>query len=325
MRIHRVCAVLPLFALAFSGMAQNAPTSWPAKQVSVIVGFPAGSGTDNAARFLVEGLRQRTGQPFIVSNRPGAIGNIAALAVARSPADGYTMLFTPNSTHSANIHLFRNLPFDPVKDFSPVTTILTLPFLMLVNPTVTPVNSVAELTQFIKANPGKVMYGSGSATGRVAAELYRSMAGVEALNVPYNGTPPAIVDLLGGRLNFVFADVGSGLPFARSGKARALAVTSSKRTTLAPDLPTMGESGLSGNYDLVSWMAVFLPANAPKDIVQKLADLCNAVITNENARESFRKLGAEPYPGSPETLARLVDSETAKWGRIVKGAGIEPE
>jgi tripartite-type tricarboxylate transporter receptor subunit TctC len=290
----------------------------------MLLGYPAGSGIDSVARFLAEGLREKTGQPFIVENRPGAVGNLAAQAAAHAQPDGYTMLFTPNSTHAANIHLFRKLGFDPIADFSPVTTLATLGFVLVVNPAAVPVNSVSELTAWIKARPGKLAYGSGNATGRVAAELYRALTGTDAINVPYKGVPPAITDLLGGQIQYLFADATLAIPQARAGKVRALAVTNARRISAAPDLPTMAEAGVAG-YELDGWFAAFLPAHAPREIVLKLADLCNAVLTTDRARTFLRNIGADPFPGSPESLARHVVSETEKWGRIVKAAGIEPE
>jgi tripartite-type tricarboxylate transporter receptor subunit TctC len=322
MLLHRsVCAfALSLFA---AGLAWSAEP-WPAKAVTLVVGYPAGSGIDNVARFLAEGLREKTGKPFVIDNKPGAVGNIAAQTVARAGADGYTVLFTPNSTHAANPHMFKNLGFDPVKDFTPVTTLLTLGFVLVVHPQTVPVNSVEELTAFIKARPGKLAYGSGNATGRVAGEMYRTLTGVDVLHVPYKGVPPAMTDLMGGQVHFMFADATLGIPMARSGKVKALAVTNARRISAAPELPTMAEAGVRG-YELSGWFALFLPAKAPRDIAQQLADLSNAVMTTDKARAFLTNIGADPFPGSPEQLARWVDSEIAKWGGIVKAAGIQPE
>jgi tripartite-type tricarboxylate transporter receptor subunit TctC len=292
--------------------------------VNILLGYPAGSGIDSVARFLADGLRERTGAAFIVENRPGVVGNLAAQAAARAAPDGYTVLFTPNSTHAANIHLFKKLGFDPVRDFSPVTTLVTLGFVLVVNPEQVPVQSVRELTAYIRARPGRIAYGSGNATGRVAAELYRSLTGIDAVNVPYKGVPPAITDLLGGQIQFVFADATLAVPLARAGKIRALAVTNAQRISAAPELPTMAEAGVSG-YALDGWFAIFLPAHAPPEIVNRLAQLCNEVLGTPKARDFLRSLGADPFPGSPEQLAQHVQSETAKWGQIVRAAGIEPE
>lgn len=315
-----------LLAAALSALipAGAQAQSWPARPVTLVVGYPAGSGIDTVARFLADGLRERTGQSWIVENRPGAVANIAARHVARAAPDGYTVLFTPNSSHGINPHMFRSLGFDPVKDFQPVTTLLTLGFVLVVNPETVPVSSVTELTAYIKARPGKLAYASGNASGRVAAEWYRQIAGFDAVHVPYKGVPQAITDMLGGTIHFMFADATLGLPTAKSGKLRALAVTNAKRLASAPEIPTMMESGVPG-YEVSSWFGVFLPAGAPLDITRRFAELCNTIMGTAKAREFLNNLGAEPYPGSPESFAKVVVAEIAKWGPIVKAAGIEPE
>lgn len=312
-------ALIPLLLV----YAVPVAAQWPSRPVTVVVGFPAGAGIDIFARFLADGLRERTGQPFIVENRPGAAANIAAQTVARAKPDGYTVLYTANATHAANIHLFKDIGFDPVKDFEPVTTFLENGWLLVANAAL-PVNSVAELTAYLKAHPGKLAYGTSGASGLIAAEMYRSMAGFEATNVPYKGVPPAVNDLIGGRLAFMFADISMGVSLARSGKAKGLAVTNPRRVSKAPEIPTMAESGLP-TYELLSWQAVFLPADTPKDIVHRLAELTNAVARSEKAREFMAKMSVEPRPGSPESLARLVDTETMRWGNIIKAAGLKPQ
>jgi tripartite-type tricarboxylate transporter receptor subunit TctC len=310
-----ICACAP--ALAQQGAA------WPAKTITMMVGYPAGSGIELVTRVLADQLKDRLGQAVIIENRPGAIGNIAAQAVARAAPDGYTALYAPNSTSAANIHLYKDIGFHPVRDFAPVTTIVSHPFFLAVNPK-TPVSSVAELTAFIKARPGKTQYGSGSATGLVAAELYRAMAGLDTLHVPYKGMPQAYNDLFGGRLDFLYADTQLGFIHLNGGKIKALAVTSGRRFSLAPDIPTMAESGFPG-FDLSAWHAVFLPAKAPRDIVTRLAQASNAAMATEKSKDAMRGLYVEPLPGTPESLARLVQTEMEKWGRIIKDAGIQPE
>lgn len=315
-----------LLAAALSALipARAQAQSWPTRPVTMVLGYPAGSGIDTVARFLADGLRERTGQSWIVENRPGAVANLAARHVARAAPDGYTVLFTPNSSHGINPHMFKSLGFDPINDFQPVTTLLTLGFVLVVNPQTVPVNSVAELSAYLKARPGKLAYASGNASGRVAAEWYRQITGFDAVHVPYKGVPPAIADMLGGNIHFMFADATLGLPTAKSGKLRALAVTNAKRLSGVPDIPTMMESGVPG-YELSSWFGVFLPAGAPMDITRRFAELCNALMGTDKAREFLNKLGAEPYPGSPESFAKVVAAEIAKWGPIVRAAGIQPE
>jgi tripartite-type tricarboxylate transporter receptor subunit TctC len=311
---------LAALALSFCASAQQ----WPAKPVTMLVGYPPGGGVDIVARFLAEGLRERFGQPVVIENKPGAVGNIAGQAAARAAPDGYTLLFTANATHAANVHLFKSMPFDPVKDFTPVTTIASLAFLLAVDPVRVPVSTVAELTRYLKARPGKLSYASGSATGRIAMEMYQSLAGVSAVHIPYKATATAFADLVAGRVQLMFIDTTFGLAQVRGGKLRALAVTTKDRVSLAPDIPSMEEAGVAG-YDISAWFALFLPANAPRDIVLKLAEASNKIMTSDKAREYLIKIGAVPFPGTPESLAKFVDSETDKWGRLVKAAGITPE
>ncbi len=318
--MRAVIAASSVLCLLHSGHA--AAQAWPVRSVSMLVGFPAGSGIDLFARLLAEGLRERTGQSVIVENRPGAASNLAAQAVARAAPDGYTVLYAANAL-SANVHLFRSVGYDPVKDFSPVTTFLENGWMLLAYPGLQ-VNSVSELTAYLKARPGKLAYGTSGASGLIAAELYRFMAGFDAVNVPYKGVPPAVTDLLAGRTVFMFADISTGLSLARSGKAKGLAVTNPRRVALAPEIPSMAESGLSG-YELVSWQAVLLPAGAPREVVNRLAELTNAVGASERAQQFFTKMSVEGKAGSPEALARLLESEIQRWGQVIKAAGIAPE
>jgi len=310
------------FAIAVVASIAQAQT-WPARPVTLVVGTSAGSGLDTIARFLSQELRERTGQPFLVENKPGAAGNIGAQYVARAAPDGYTAVVGTISTHAINPHLFRNTGIDPVKDFQPVTTFFYIGFVLLVDPKL-PVNSVAELTAYLKANPGKVAYASGNQFGRIMAELYRQIVGFDALHVPYKSVPQAMTDLISGRVQFLFADATLGLSTARSGKARAIAVTGSSRLPAAPEIPTMIEAGVPG-YVAAGWVALFFPAHTPIEIARKLADLTNQAMTTDKAREFLRKAGTEPMPGSPESLAKAVIEDSAKWGAVVRKAGIEPQ
>lgn len=310
-------------ALLLAGASPLWAQGWPSKPVTIIVGYPAGGGSDVVARYLAQGYRERTGQAFVVENRPGIFGNLGAQYVSRAKPDGYTLLYTPNSTHAANVHLFKKLGFDPVKDFTPVTTVLSAGFVLLV-PSGT-VNSLADLSAQIRAKPGALAYGTNAATGRVASELYLSMAGLKMTFVPYKGAGDALRELLGGQIRFYFADAMFAMPQVRGGKVKALAVTKESRFSFARDIPTMVEAGVPG-YDLGgTWFALFMPANAPRDIAQKLADMSNQMMTTDKGREFLANLGADPYPGNPDSLAKLVESEIVKWGKSIKTAGIEPE
>jgi tripartite-type tricarboxylate transporter receptor subunit TctC len=297
---------------------------WPNKAVTLVVGYPAGSGIDTVARFLAQELREKTNQAWIVDNKPGAVANLAARYVANSAPDGYTVLFTPNSTHGINPHIFKNLGFDPIKDFQPVTSLLSLGFVLLVNPKVVPVNTVDELSSYLKNRPGKLAYASGNASGHVAAEWYKQIVGFDAVHVPYKGVPQAISDMIGGNIHFMFADATLGIPTAKSGKLKALAVTNSNRVPSIYDVPTMTESGVPG-YDFTSWFGVFFPASIPLEITEKFASLCNGVMATDKAKEFLRGLGAEPFPNTPENFTKIVEREINKWGPIVKAARMEAE
>jgi tripartite-type tricarboxylate transporter receptor subunit TctC len=321
MKLPRIVLVVLALMVAPPVAAQT----WPSRPVSIVVGFLPGTGPDIIARFVAERLHERTGQQFIVENKPGAFSMVGAQAVARAAPDGYTLLLSTVSA-AMNVHLFRKLNYDHARDFTPVTTLANAAFVLLVNPDVVPVASVAELTEYIRARPDKIAYGSGTA-GNVAAAFYLSLSGLQRerlIFIPYKGGTDALHDLRGGRIHFSFFDSTFGIQQAQGAKLRALAITSTKRTSAAPDIPTMAEAGLP-NYDLVGWYAVFLPAKAPKDITHKLAELCNAAMASEKGREFLRTLAMDPNPGSPEHFAQFLDSETAKWGRLIRDAGIEPQ
>jgi tripartite-type tricarboxylate transporter receptor subunit TctC len=302
----------------------RAQENWPSRPMRMIVGYPAGSGIDAAARQLARGIEKLSGQTVLVDNRAGALGNIAAQAVASAPGDPYTLLFTPNSTHAANTHLFRKLPFDPVRDFTPVSSVATLSFVVVCDPTALKVNSIAELRELLKREPGKHSYGSGNATGLVAGELFKSLAGVDLLGVPYKGVPQAMTDLLGGRVQLVFADATLAIPMVKAGRIKALAVTGSQRIAALPGVPTVAESGLPG-YDLAGWFAVFMPAQVPPAAVARLNGFINATLKDPATVDFMRGIGAEPQPGTPQELAQRVQTDTERWGRLVQLAGIQPE
>ncbi|MDH2238655.1 tripartite tricarboxylate transporter substrate binding protein [Pigmentiphaga sp. GD03639] len=316
-----------LAAFAAITLMAGAPAlaaDYPVRPVRMLLGYPAGSGIDNVARQVAAGLEKELGQPVVVENKAGALGNLAADFVAKAPADGYTILFTPNSTHAANVHLFKKLPFDPIKDFAPVGTVASLGFVLLVAPEHTKVDNVAQLTKMLKDQPGKYSWGSGNATGQVAGELYKTLAGVDAVNVPYKGVPPAMTDLIGGRVSFLFADATLAIPQLKGGRVKALAVTGSKRPTSLPDVPTMAEAGVQG-YDLGGWFGIFLPANPPESVRKTLSAALLKVTGSPEMARFLRGIGAEPLSGGPDDLARVVAVDTEKWGRIIRAAGMTVE
>lgn len=318
-----------LLALAAAGCAAplasvRAQDNWPGKPLRMVVGYPGGSGIDVAARQLAHAIEGYAGQPIVIDNRPGALGNIGAAAVAAAAGDPYTMLFTPNSTHAANVHLFKKLPFDPVRDFSPVSSVATLGFVLVGDPRALKAANVKELLQQLRQDPKKFAYGSGNATGLVAGAMFRHDLGLDLLGVPYKGVPQAVTDLLGGRLQLVFADATLAIPMVKAGKLQAFAVTSAQRMAALPNVPTLAESGLPG-YDLTGWFGVFMPARVPAAVTQRLSGWIQRALKEPQLVDFMRGIGAEPQASTPEQLAQRVVADTEKWGHLVKLAGIEPE
>jgi tripartite-type tricarboxylate transporter receptor subunit TctC len=316
--IRRIAVGAPL-ALA----ATIAHAEYPDKQITFVVPFAAGSATDQLARSLGQELGALTKQTVIVDNKPGASGFIGAQQVAKAAPDGYTVFITTNTTHAANEHLFKQLPYDPVKDFAPVTALGRGGQIMIVNPSV-PAKSVTEFIQYAKSKPGSVSFGSGSSSSRVAGELFQQMAGVELLHVPYKSNPLAINDLLGGQIQMMITDTATGLPQVKGGKVRALGVSGKQRSPLAPDIPTIDEAGVKG-YEMSYWFAAYVPAKTPPAVVARLHDLL-VQATNGAAMKSFYATsGTDPFTNSPEELAKFQTAESTKWGKIIKAAGIQPE
>jgi tripartite-type tricarboxylate transporter receptor subunit TctC len=300
-----------------------AQDSYPSKPVEFVVPFAAGSATDTLARVLGEKMSASLGQPIVVDDRPGASGFLAAQNVARAEPDGHTVLITSNTTHAANQSLFKKLPYDPVADFAPVTKLGTITLALVVNPSV-PASTAGELIAYGKAHPGELTFGSGSSSSRIAGEMLKALAGIDMLHVPYKSNPQAVTDLLGGQISLVFADVSTTLPQAKAGKVKALAVSSAQRSPLAPDLPTMVEAGVPG-YELTAWFAAFVPAGTPEPVVDKLNAAFKAALADPKVTESLLNAGIEPTSSTPDELRAFVASETEKWAKIVKAAGIEPE
>jgi tripartite-type tricarboxylate transporter receptor subunit TctC len=308
-------------ALAFVGTASA--QTWPAKPITIVVPFAPGSGTDSITRIIAQYLQVALGQSVVVENKVGASGVLAATFVARAPPDGYTLLMATNSTHSANPYLFKNLGYDPVKDFAPVARIGSYVFMLVVNKDV-PAKTLQELVAYAKANPGKLTYASGNTTGIVAGETFKHKAGVDILHVPYKSTPPAINDVLGGRVSMMVIDMAPGLEHVRAGNFRALAVTTKERSALLPDLPSLAEAGIPG-YDVTSYAALFAPAGTPKEIVDRLNAEVQKIIADPEARKRIAVTGFDAFSGPPETLAAFIQSELVTWGKLIKDAGIEAQ
>ena len=296
---------------------------YPSKQLTFVVPFIAGSATDMQARVIAQGITESTGTPVIVDNKVGANGFIAAQAVAGSAPDGYTVLVSTNTTHAANEHLFKKLPYDPVKDFEPVTALNKGSQILIVNKNF-PANNVKELIALAKKNPGKYTFGSGSASSRLAVELFQQMAGIQLLHVPYKSSPLAINDLIAGNIDLMIVDAPNSLAQMKANNVRGLAVSGSTRNPLAPDLPTIAEAGVPG-YEMSYWTAAWVPAKTPKAIVDKLNQLMIASSNLDPAQKFYTSTGSERYTTTPDGLAKFQALEANKWGSIIKEAKIEKE
>ncbi|HXF46989.1 MAG TPA: tripartite tricarboxylate transporter substrate binding protein [Burkholderiaceae bacterium] len=310
-------------ALTLALAAPLAAQTYPTKPITFVVPFAAGSATDQLARALGQPIAAETGQSVIVDNKPGANGFLGAQAVAKAAPDGYTVFITTNTTHAANEHLFKKLPYDPVKDFAPVTGLAKGAQIMVVNPSL-PYKTVAEFIAAAKKEPGKIAFGSGSSSSRIAGELLQQMAGIQLLHVPYKSNPLAITDLLGGQIQMMITDMATGMPQVKAGKLRALGVSSAKRSSLAPEVPTIAEAGVPG-YEMGFWFAAYVPANTPPAVVKRLNDLLHKALAAAPAKALFEQTGFEPFPTTPEELARFQAAESRKWKEIIQRAGIEPE
>jgi tripartite-type tricarboxylate transporter receptor subunit TctC len=312
-----VCAILA--ATAGSAVAQE----YPAKPVTFYVPFAAGSATDTLARSLGQGITAETMQNVVVDNRPGANGIIATQAFLRTAADGYSVIIATNTTHAANEHLYKKIPYHPVNDFAPVTAIARGGQVMVVHPRV-PAKTVKEFIALAKRQPGKLTFGSGSSSSRVASELFQQMAGLQLVHVPYKSNPMAVTDLVGGHIDMMITDVVTGLPQVQAGKVRALGVSSPRRLPNVPDLPTIAEAGVKG-YELTFWFAAYAPAKTPSAVVARLRDLFINANKSAPAQSFFQTTGIEPWTTTSAELAKFQASESAKWARVIKAAGIEPE
>ena len=324
-RLINTCLLLAsAAAFGLVPQAATAQGAYPNRPVKIIIGFGPGSGTDILARMLAEELRVALGQPFIVDNRPGASAQIAATAVARSAPDGYTLFLTSNSSHSVNPHLFKKLPYDPIADFTPIGGIAYFPFILAVNSSV-PARTPQEFVNYAQANRGKLNYAYGTPAVQIPAEALNKLKKLEAIGIPYKSSPSAITDVIGGQAQFMVVDLASARPHLQSGRLRALAVTTSKRTALAPELPTIEESLGLQDFDLAAWTGLFGPANMPAEATAKLSATLLAILAKPSVRERILASGAEPTPSDIPTFTALVKRQLEVWGRKVADAGIQPE
>ncbi len=309
-----------LLCFAFSGTVSS--QSYPSKPVKLVVPFPAGSATDQVARIIGQQLQEALKQPFVVENKPGAQGSIAAEFVAKSAPDGYTLMVTTNTPQAANVSLFRKLPYDPVKDFAPVALLATTSFMLMAKPDF-PAKTLKEFLAHVRTQPGKFSAGYGSAGSQVSLAMLKSMGRLDVVEVPYKGIPQTVTDVLGGSLAFTFVDLSNALPQMKGGKLKGYGVTSARRTQLAPDVPAIAEE-LKG-YELIAWFALVAPAGTPKDAVLALADASLKSLQKKEVVERFGNIGTDVAPLGPADLGAFIQAEIANWAKLVRLAGIQPE
>ena len=319
--LARAFALGATLTVALLGAATAAAADYPAGPVRLFVGFPPGGTTDVIGRLLAKELSDILGKPVVVENRAGASGGIAAGAVARSAPDGLTLLVVP-STHATNPFLYASLPYDPDKDLVPVSLIATTPYVLVTHPEV-PASDYRGLMTYLVANPGKVNYASASpGTGQhLAGELFGRMADVKIVHIPYKGSSAALPDLMAGRIQMMFENVAVMMPHVRQGSLRALAVTGPKRSSLLPEVPTVAESGLPG-FEVVGWFGLLAPTGTPAPVVEKLNAAVNQALAREPVIKRVADMGADPVSGTTAAFASFLQAETAKWGKVIREAGI---
>jgi tripartite-type tricarboxylate transporter receptor subunit TctC len=306
------CSASPAFAQAY-----------PTKPITLIVPFAAGSGTDGVARVVAQRLSERVKQPVLVENKPGANAQIGAESVAKAAPDGYTLLVATNTSHSANPSLYKNLRYDPIRDFTPIARTGELPFALTVSPAL-PVKSVQELIEYARKNPGKVSYATPNSTSLVASETLKLMAKINIVGVPYKSSPQALTDLVGGQLEMYVVDFGSGLSTIKSGKVQTLGVTPARGSKILPDVPPIAQA-LPG-FDLTSWNGIFGPASLPQPIVERVNGELQAILAEKEIQDKLANIGFEVWPTkTPEEFRQYVADQLALWAKLIKQAGIQPE
>jgi tripartite-type tricarboxylate transporter receptor subunit TctC len=313
-------AFLALAALAFSLCAQA--QTYPARPVKLIVPFPAGSATDQVARVAGAELQQALGQAFVVENKAGAQGAIAAAEVAKAAPDGYTLMLTTNTPHAANPSLFKKLNYDPVKDFTPITRYGTTSFMLMVRPDF-PAKDLKSFIAHARSQPGKLSAGYGSAGSQVSIAMLKQLGKLDIVEVPYKGIPQTLTDTMGGSLQLTFVDMANALAQTKGGKLRGLGVTSARRTPLVPDMPAIAEE-LPG-YEIIAWFALMAPAKLPEPIVQRLHQANMNALAKPEVKERFATIGTDVAPMNPAELGKFIQAEVAHWAKLVKLAGIEAE
>ena len=313
--------VLGLLALACGSVFAQA---WPTKPVRIVTAFAAGSASDIVARLLAQELQAEYGQPVVVENKPGASGIIAAEFVAKAPADGYTLLLSTNTINSGNPHLFKKLPYDPLKDFTPIARICNFLFVLTVSAD-QPFRSVGDLMAYAKANPTKMSFAYGNSTGQIAGAAFNNLAGLNAIAVPYKSTPQALTALAGGEVTYLFVDIASSQALIKSGRLRALAVTTEATSRLAPELPTIAATASLPGFDLAAWVGILGPAAMPADITSKLSTSITRIVNKKEVSDRLTAMGADVSPGTSAELGIYMNQQYAAWRDKIKAAGILPE
>jgi tripartite-type tricarboxylate transporter receptor subunit TctC len=308
----------------YAPLAHPQPASYPAKPVKIIVPVPPGGGVDILARAIGQKLSEAFKVPFIPENKPGASAAVGTDLLAKSPPDGYTLMMA-YTAHATNPFLNPNLPYDTEKDFAAVALVGYIPLVLVVNPAV-PANSVTELIALAKAKPGQLSFASGGAGAgaHLSGELFRSLAGVDVTHVPYKGNAPALVDLLGGQVTMMFDTVNTAMPHVKTGKLKLLATTTARRSSMAPDVPTMIESGLPG-FEVSAWYAVLAPAKTPREVIARLNAEINKALADPEMKARFAAQGVEFVGGTPEQADAFVRSESARWGKVIKATGMKAD
>ena len=312
-----------VLAIALGASLVAGPASaqtWPTRSIRFVVPYPPGGPTDLMARSISSKLGEVLGQTVVIDNRPGAGGNVGAEIVAKSVADGYTMLMGAISTHSINASLYKNLAFDPVRDFAPITQVSWIPLVLCAHASV-PAANLAELIQYARAQPGKLAYGSSGNGGgtHLAGELFKTMTGTQMLHVPYKGLNPATLDLVAGTIPLMWNDLTTALPQYKAGKLRIYGVSTPKRVAQIPDVPAIAET--VPGYEAYTWFAMYFPAGTPADVVARMNREATKILASDDIRKKFGEFGAEPVGGTPEQLAAFMASETAKWARVIRESG----
>lgn len=309
-----------LCAVTAATLAQE---TFPNRPIRMVVSVGAGGATDTLTRMLAERLTKTLGVPVLVENQPGGSGVIAAQAVARAVPDGHTLLIGTNTTHAGNASFMKNLPYDPVNDFAPVSRLGIAALVLSVNHSV-PGSTVGEFIAHARANPGKIGFGNGTGSARLASEMLKAKAGIDMFSVPYKSNAQALVDLRGGQIQMLFGDIALMLPHIRAGALKGLGVSSAKRSATMPEMPTLQEAGVAG-YELVGFIAAFAPARTPDAVVRRLNEEITRVLRDKEVVERLTALGVDAAPTTPAELREWVVSETAKWRDLARGAGILPE